>query len=212
MLRMAPKSRSGGTSHDIRRDLSTEQLAGIGAVAVAWNEIEFMLDVVLYSGEKRPASCLQDDLPRKRLDEKIRHAGTAIVRWGLSSEAMRCFENTAAAFSTFKELRNAVIHSRVFDSWNAIGHRFTPKGQLQEVLISAAALEWLYQQLLALCFELRCLLAVFDLVRTTEIAEKRGLIRPGQVDPIPEVRDWLARMDKTRSDRESLGPAPQFPN
>lgn len=132
MLRIAPGNRSGGTFQDIRRDLSPEQLAGIGAIAIAWNEIEFMLDVALYSGEELAASCLQDDLPRRRLDDKIKHARKAADRWRLPADYLNSIELTASAFSDLKELRNAVIHSRVFDERNGIGHRITLKGEIQE--------------------------------------------------------------------------------
>ena len=211
VLRLAPKERSGGNTADIKRDLSGEQLAGIGAVVVAWNEIEFMLDVALYSGEELKATCLQEDLPRRRLDEKIRQASKAAVRWNLPTSILKSIELSADAFSKLKDLRNAVAHSRVFDARTGIGHRVTAKGEIQEVLLTAEALEWLYQQLLLLCFELRCLLAIFDLVRTTECAEKAGLIKVGQVDPMPEVGDWHSMLDKASKDRQGLGPAPSFP-
>lgn len=210
MLRISLGNRSGGTVQDIKRDLSPEQLAGIGAVAIAWNEIEFMLDVVLYSGEELEASCLQDDLPRRRLDDKIKHARKAADRWGLPADCLDSIELTACAFSKLKNLRNAAIHSRVFDAQSGIGHRITIKGEIQEVLLTTKALEWLYQQLIALCFELRCVLAIFDLVRTTEVAEKVGIVAPGGIDPLPEVRGWLARLDQARRDRENLCPAPSF--
>lgn len=210
MLRTAPVSRSGGTVQDIKRDLSPEQLAGIGAVAIAWNEIEFMLDVALYSGEELDASCLQDDLPRRRLDDKIKHARQAATRWRLPADCLNSIELTANAFSDLKDLRNAVIHSRVFDARTGIGHRITMKGEIQEILLTTEALEWLYEQLIALCFELRCVLAIFDLVRTTEAAEKAGIVQQGEIDPLPEVKDWLARLDQTAKDRENLGHAPSF--
>ena len=162
MLRIAVGTRSGGSSQDIKRDLSPVQLAGIGAVAIAWNEIEFMLDVALYSGEELEAYCLQDDLPRRRLDNKINHARKAADRWRLPADCLTSIELTANAFSDLKNLRNAVIHSRVFDVRSGIGQRITPKGDIQEVLLTAQALEWLYQQLIALCFELRCVLAIFE--------------------------------------------------
>jgi hypothetical protein len=43
----ASVSRSGDTTEDIRKDLTLEQLAGIGKVAMAWNELEFLLDIIV---------------------------------------------------------------------------------------------------------------------------------------------------------------------
>lgn len=210
MLRVAPSSRGGSTVEDIKRDLSQEQLAGIGAVAIAWNEIEFMLDVALYSGEKLEATCLQDDLPRRRLDDKINNARKAAAKWNLPTDCLDSIESAASAFSDLKDLRNAVIHSRVFDARSGIGHRITIRGEIQEILLTTKALEWLYQQLIALCFELRCVLAIFDLVRTTEVAEQAGIAAPGQIDPLPEINVWLTKLNQSHKDRENLGPAPSF--
>lgn len=211
MLRIVLSGRSGSTVQDIKRDLSSEQLAGIGAVAIAWNEIEFMLDVALYSGEELEASCLQDDLPRRRLDDKIRHARKAADRWRLPADYLKSIELTACAFSDLKDLRNAVVHSRVFDTQHGIGHRITAKGKVQEILLTTKALEWLYQQLIALCFELRCILAIFDLVRTAELAEQAGIVALGEIGSLPAVRSWLAKLNQMHRDRENLGPAPSFP-
>ena len=50
MKRPAPKARSGGSYQDIKKDFTAGQLAGIGAVAMAFNEAEFLLDCQIYSG------------------------------------------------------------------------------------------------------------------------------------------------------------------
>jgi len=211
MLRTAPISRSGGTSQDIKRDFSKSQLAGIGAVTVAWNEIEFLLDVALYSGEALTADCLLEDLPARFLDGKIKQLRKAKDRWKLPIHCLESIERSINAFSYLKDLRNAVIHSRLFDARTAICHRVTRKGEIQEVLLTAEALDWLYHQLMILHQEMTCVIAIFDLVRTTEIAEQIGLVKPGQIDPIPEVQAWLSKLDQSCKDRENLGDAPDFP-
>lgn len=212
MLRIAPSSRSGDTREDIKVDFSVEQLAGIGAVAMAWNEIEFMLDVAIYSGEALPASCLQDDLPRRRLDEKIKDFGNAAKAWMLPESCLRSLEQSAAAFSGYKDLRNAVVHSRIYSAQKAIGNRISLKGEIFEVRLTVDALEWLYKQLVNLRWELRCALAIFDLVRTTRVAELNGWVKQGQIDPIPEVMEWLDRLNQCQQERQKLGVAPTFPS
>jgi hypothetical protein len=48
--RPAPKTRTGVTTGDVRKDLSKDQLAGIGSVAILFNELEARLDLLLYRG------------------------------------------------------------------------------------------------------------------------------------------------------------------
>jgi hypothetical protein len=71
LRRQAPPSRSGSKTEDIKNDLSAAQLQGIGAVAIAWNEVEFMLDCVLYSGLVLSGSSWLDVLTRLSTDAKI---------------------------------------------------------------------------------------------------------------------------------------------
>jgi hypothetical protein len=50
MKRKAPLPRQGGSTGDIKKDLSQGQLSGIGAVAMAYNAAEFGLEMLLYRG------------------------------------------------------------------------------------------------------------------------------------------------------------------
>ena len=210
MLRIAPINRSGSTDQNIKEDFSHDQLAGIGAVVAAWNEVEFMLDCALYSGEKLPAECLQDDLPKRALDQKVKDAKKAVSHWALPADFINTLEASIAAFVAVKDMRNAVAHSRIYDSRAAIGNRVTRKGPIEEVLLTTEALDWLYENLVILKIELRAMIAIFDLVRNTEIAEQQGLVGAGQIDPIPEAATWLGEIKMCQANRHSLGSAPSF--
>lgn len=212
MIRTAPDSRSGGTTQDIRRDFSQEQLAAIGAVALAFNEVEFMVDVSIYSGEALAADCLVEDLPKAMLDQKISRLRKAKNRWQLSERSLTLIERSIDVFGYLKDLRNAVIHSRLFDASSAIGERITRKSETQQVLLTEAALGWLYQQLVVLRGEMRCVLAIFDLVRSTETAVQQGLIQQDRTDVGPEVEEWCSRLVQGHRDRKNLGKAPDFPS
>ena len=210
MLRPLKTGQSSGSFDDIKKDLSLEQLAGIGAVSMAWNKVEFMLHVALYSGESLDYTCLQDDLPRRRLDQKIKDLRSAADIWNLPDSCIDSIKETVRDFSKIKELRNAVIHSRVSDAASGIGLWIAAKGKMQEVLLRADALEWLYRQIVGLCLEIRCILAVFDLARTTDIAVRNGLVLQGQIDPVPEIMDWALQLIQSRQSRYTLGDAPSF--
>ncbi len=210
MLRPAPISRSGSSQQDVKKDFSIDQLAGIGAVVMVWNELEFMLDCALYSGEELPAECLQDDLPKRRLDEKVRQVGQAAEKWGLPETFFASIRASAKAFSDLKNYRNAVVHSRIYDSSTAICSRITRFGGIEEVLITPQSLNWLYEQIAILRYEMRCVIAVFDLVRTTAIGERVGMFAPNELDPIPEASEWVSQIDECRQKRVLLGVAPNF--
>jgi hypothetical protein len=47
MKRKITKRSSGPRAYDIRKELSQEQLAAFGAVALAWNDVEAMIDVLM---------------------------------------------------------------------------------------------------------------------------------------------------------------------
>lgn len=210
MLRIAPTNRSGSRNQNIKKDFSHDQLAAIGAVVAAWNEVEFMLDCGLYSGEKLPAECLLDDLPKRALDQRVKDAKKAVRHWALPTDFINTLETSIAAFVMVKDIRNAVAHSRIYDSTTAIGNRITRKGTVEEVLLSTKALDWLYENLMILKVELRAMIAIFDLVRNTEIAEQQGLVSTGQIDPIPEATAWLGEIKKCQANRDALGSAPSF--
>lgn len=210
MLRVAPISRSGSSQQDIKRDFSGDQLAGIGAVVMAWNEVEYMLDCALYSGEELPAECLKDDLPKRRLDDKVKQVKAAAKSWRLPPSFVESIEAAAKAFSAIKDYRNAVVHSCIYDSQSGISNRITRSGEIEEILLTLEALNWLYEQIVILRYEMRCVIAVFDLVRNTAIGERIGLFEQGEIDPIPEAEEWVRQIDECRQKRELLGAAPGF--
>ena len=139
MISSSSVGRSGARTEDLRRDMTDAQLSGIGLVTLAWNEIECMLDVALYSGEALPADCLTDDLPKRRLVNKIRQVQKAVERWQLPTDCIASITDAAAALFELKELRNAVVHSSLHDMNSGIGARVTSKGKLEFVLLTADA-------------------------------------------------------------------------
>lgn len=210
MLRLAGNNRSGSSFQDIKRDFSPAQLEAVGAVLLEWNELEFMLDNALYSGEELPAECLHEDLPRKVLDQKIDRFRKAAEMWELPADAVLSMKSSIDDFETLKAYRNAVAHSRIYDSPRCIGARITRKGVIEEVLLTTEALEWLYQQLKVLRREFACLIAIFDIVRNAAIGDSVQITRPGEVDPLPEVLQWVKEANMCRETRNQSGDAPSF--
>ena len=210
MLRPCPTSRSGSKFCNIKKDLSVEQLAGIGAVAIVWNDIEFLLDTSIYSGELLDATCLIEDLPKRNLSRKLKDLHFAAEKWSLNKDCLDAIARTIEKFSWLKERRNAVVHCRVFDAPSATGEIVLRSGGHVEVLLSTEALDWLYRQSLEIQNELRCILAIFDLTKNTAISENLGYVKLGHVDPSTEVNEWLEKLAQFQNNRALIGEAPNF--
>jgi hypothetical protein len=72
MKRKAPMPRGGVRYGDVKKDLSHEQLAGIGAVAISFNDLEFELDVLLAMALAAPDPLLMDVAKRvKGLEDRV---------------------------------------------------------------------------------------------------------------------------------------------
>jgi len=127
--------------------------------------------------------------------------------WNLPEDCGTPIEMTVQAFRQLKEMRNAVVHSRVFDVRSAIANRVKPDGQIVEVLLTARSLDWLYGQLCELRSEIRAVLAMFDLMRNTAGARQMGFTG----DPMPEVNEWRQRVVDCQQRRAQAGAAPTFP-
>lgn len=166
MRRQAPPSRSGSKTEDIKIDLSAAQLQGIGAVAIAWNEVEFMLVCVLYSGLVLSGSSWLDVLTRLSTDAKIELIASAEETLRLPSCFHGVIQTSVKNAKELKELRNSVVHARIYDAPNGIGENIRRGGKIWQVLLVEPALENLYNRLIVLHGELGSVLAIFDLMRT----------------------------------------------
>lgn len=210
MKRPAPAYRSGSTSKDVKNDLSSGQLQAIGAIAIAWNEVEFILDQILYSGLNLPGTSWLEIVTRLSLDAKIDLIASAEETHNLSPNIQEVITTSVDALKELKELRNSVIHARVFDAPRAIGENIRRRGKISQVLLTEVALNGLYDRLVILRAELRRVLAVFDLVRNSAFAPRNV----NGTDPsalIPEVRQSIAQLRELQAQRQSLVPLPDFP-
>ena len=204
MRRQAPLPRSGSKTEDIKRDLSAAQLQGIGAIAMAWNEVEFMLDCVLYSGLKLSGSSWLDVLTRLSSDAKVELIASVEETLSLPTELHLPIRKSVKSIKELKELRNSVVHARIFDAPSGIGETIRRGGKIWQVLLVDTALECLYKRLIVLNGELRSILAICDLIRTGAMAVERGLITPEQLANGPEVPMWVKRLNDQQEEQLAL--------
>lgn len=106
-----------------------------------------------------------------------------------------------------KELRNSVVHARIFDAPKGIGENIRRGGKIWQVLLVEAALECLYNRLIVLHRELLSILAIFDLIRNGSAAVHQGIMTWEQLVDGKEVTDWIDCLNEQQSEQATLAKA-----
>lgn len=203
MKRQFPVPSSGAASGDIKVDLSPEQLQGIGAVAMAWNEAEAFVDWLLYTGLSLSAGLWLDVAIRiNGIDGKIEIINKAASDLGVPEECQRLIQGSLGDLKSLKAFRDAVIHARIYDSTRGIGTVVERRARISQVLLTAATLDALYERLVMLREELGLVMNIFDLHRTS-----RGL----NIDITSDVQPRADRLREIQTRRRALPRLPDFP-
>jgi hypothetical protein len=220
-----PVSRSG----HVKADLSTNQLASIGAVAVAFNEAELLLDLMISVCLGFRSTNLAADINSRinGADGKIEIIKSALAELG-APEAMRILLAEVLGkngFGDLKAYRDAIIHARIIDSDLGIGLSVPKRGKFTEILLTQEALDGVFDRLTLLREELIGLIqSMVPLVLLSEQEQADrvtgglgGLFAQGnppshkrkEVERRVEASMSLIREHQTR--RLSLPPLPEFP-
>jgi hypothetical protein len=194
-------------------------LAGIGAVAMAFNECESVIDALLIVGLGIPPELFEVLTQMGGLDVKVDIVKKAAVR-----ELRFDVASFGAVMSALDELleykrhRDAIVHARLTDRKSGIGHVFKRGGKAYEVLLTAQALNALYQRLWSLKKDLDTISVTFDmrgyylaLDRAKEMIKKREGTPDGR-HLVQDVAKTLALVQENQKKRQSLPPLPDFPD
>ncbi len=127
---------------NVRKDLSENQLAWIGSVALAYNETEALLDLTV------TCSLGQLDLGHELTsringtDGKIEIIKTAMEKLKAEQSIRDAIALTLGAdgFAGLKKYRDRIIHARIRDAKNAIAESPASRGKFEEVLLIPKAL------------------------------------------------------------------------
>jgi hypothetical protein len=203
---------------DIKKDLSTEQLAGIGAVAVAYNYAETMIDQMMVLALNVPeiiASHINPHITSRinGVDGKIAIVKLCAEHLGLAEDIRLSMAEArgTCGFGVLKGYRDAVIHARVLDSNLQLGERLERQGRRHEVLLSAVALEGLFQRLDELKVELAGYAIILTLVHWINELRERDPADPEIARSQQDIREYYAQALEHRTARLSLPPLPEFP-
>jgi hypothetical protein len=208
-------AKPGRAEHDIKKALTTEQLAEIGAILLKFNQIESLIEFVLL---------VILDLPPRLWMEVVRRingmdAKLSILRHYyetnkiLTDDAKQCLKIALDGVADYKKYRDLIIHCVPYDVEKGIGQHITTKAEAVQILLSKDALSALYERLCILNDEL----IHADLLFRLGSEEGARAIYPHERDPsrIRRERDVPAVLSlvlQHQTRRLSLPPLPEFPS
>jgi hypothetical protein len=208
-------TRPGRIEHDIKKALTTEQLAEIGAISLKFNQIEAVVEFILVVILDVPPPLWWEVVRRiNGMDAKLsilrRYYETNKI---LTDEAKECLKITLDAVSDYKKYRDLIVHCVPYDVDKGIGQHMDTKAKAMQILLTKEALSALYERLCILNDEL----IHADLLFRLGNAEGAKAVYPRITDPsrlrrerdVPAV---LALVRQHQNHRLSLPPLPEFPS
>jgi len=204
--RKAPLSLS---ARDIKHDVSTKQLAAIGAITLAFNDLESCIELMLCAGAN-----IQDWL-FVEVSSRINglEGKTAIIKYVIDQVVKNNndiieLKESVGRFAEFKGYRDAIIHARVLSAALGIGISAERRAAKAEVLLRADALETFYSHILALQKEL---LSATEFLTSIMARNLLANSDPNIPSAEQEILDRRVRFQETRNSRHLLTPMPKFP-
>jgi len=207
---------------DVHKDLTESQLAWIGSVALAYNETEVLLDLILTSslGQNNLGHELTSRI--NGTEGKIEIIKRALENLKVEHQTRDSIALTLGAegFSGLKKYRDRIIHARIQDAKNAIAHSPASRGKFEEILLTSKALEGVYTRLVLLKAELAFILEIVIAVEVT-LSIRLALHWTNHLSDDPytrrpetesRIQEALAQLQQCRRDRLLLPPLPEFPS
>jgi hypothetical protein len=195
----------------IKEDVSTDQLAGIGAIVLIYNYAESAINRMLPVALGLSSGVYLSVTTRiNGIDGKIEILKLAAADIGLPQD-MRDFLADSlgnSGFSLFKKFRDAIIHARIHDPALGYGEVIESRGKMSQVLLTAEALTILFDHIEALKDELFSFLLIFVAAREINNRASDG---PETEQLALRIRDGFAQAQRHRTRRLSLPPLPEFP-
>jgi len=200
---------------DLKQNLSQEQLAAIGAVTIAWNELEIFIHLLLGYGLYFPWPLLLEVTTRiNGIDgqiEIIRKLRTLHMDIGVEEKVWKLIEISLSGITEYKRFRDGVIHARVLDAPQGIGEIIQKRGAREEILLTEKALNALYDRLVLLRSELVSITLIFEKVsRHLQIDILRDK-RPNTKSLSQDIQAYVSQLQQHQSQRLLLQPLPGFP-
>jgi hypothetical protein len=217
MRRKAKLTERTWRSYDIRKELKPEWLASLGAINVAWNDIEGAINVVVCIGLELPPPLWIEVTSRiNGLEGKFALIKkSARVHFRLPSNICDLIDKTIGAIAEHKTYRDALIHAKIIDPDSEVAAANQSKGTEYEVLVSQTALNGLYDRLSLLQHEIDDVLQIMDNRARMALALHKGRKlspRGPKLRPfVQSIRQYMSLLRVHQRTRLELPPLPQFP-
>lgn len=208
-----PTIRKSNRQGDIKKDLSINQLAGIGAVATAFTEAEYIIDAMIFHAISIPRDLGLTITTRiNGIDGKV-EITLQLCREFLKfpDAAYDTLHQTLIGFKEYKRFRDQVVHAHIIDADAAIGLRIGRRAKMSNILLTEGFLDGLYERLVLIKKELDRLLQVINVmgVRARVDPDYLGDIRTGLVGQ--NLQEFLAQAQEHQNQRLSLPKLPELP-
>jgi hypothetical protein len=210
MKRTSPLRTTGIRSSDPFTNLTLEQLAYIGAIAMLYNDLEDKIDEMC-------GLCFEGTIQTREItsringvEGKLEIVKHAAKQWDFDASELATLGETFGqlGFLELKGLRDAVVHARVFDFTTSVARTRAKKGKVSDVLLHIDALKNLYERMDKMRIELWI---IDDVLARKERIKKGGLADLHKARLEEEILTLWTQAQGHRSQRLSLPPAPEWP-
>ena len=223
MKRVQKGEREVRRTGDVEKDFTKEQLAGIGRVTLAYNELELWIHLLFSAtlgldldiGHHVSARVNGIDGIVEVIKTRLKHLNCPETLWHGICQVLGEQE-----FLLLKKYRDAIIHSRMQDAPAGIGVTPGRRGKREEVLLTESALDGVYRRLVMMRREfpeiskIVITLRVFR-DRSPSLFEMQFLSEDYKEQSwqllLEEVQTSWAQVQKHRKQRLALPPLPEFP-
>jgi hypothetical protein len=224
-MKRADTGRKVRRTGNVRKDLSQNQRAWIASVAMAYNEAERMVDVVLSISLGLSDKLSHEVIGRiNGVDGRVALAKMALADMNCPQSIQKLAAITLedAGFSLLKRFRDRIIHASVIDSAAAIARAPSNRGQFEEILLTVKGLKAIYRrlayvrqeiiQLARIALELRYAKETQPLETAFELME----LKSGRIERLArtesKIRECHVRLRRHQKARLSLPTLPEFPS
>ncbi|MCG8560750.1 MAG: hypothetical protein MI824_13190 [Hyphomicrobiales bacterium] len=156
------------TAHrDPRRSISELQIRGIGAITLAWNEVEFLLETLLFSGLGLSDSVWPQIAPNfEGAQPKIDLIKRVSDGFHLDPTSHRILRATLDDIALLKRYRDLIVSVRPFEPPAGVSQAIRRSGKKEELLLALDALQGLHERIAIIRRELKLFLTLFGTIRS----------------------------------------------
>jgi len=198
---------------DYLKKVDAPRLRLMGAITLAWNWIEWTIDVALaVSLETHPDMWLELTSRINGMEGKVELLKKTLALSGyppLPDGADPLVRKFLGAVGSYKKLRDGLIHARLTEPKAIIAETVQRRGVTDEMLVSREALKQLYDHLSLLGREAEYALQVYFF--SVGASQRNGTKRK-RLQDAERLLQALVQLRLHLQTREALLPLPEFPD